>query len=63
MTTKTRTTDPLDFKTNEELTQFFRSKKTEMSCMEQPQTFLRQLRDHELIPEDEYKVCTVLLLF
>ncbi|XP_023672318.1 uncharacterized protein [Paramormyrops kingsleyae] len=47
--------NPLDFKTNEELTGFFRCKKTELSCMEQPQTFLRQLRDHGLIPEDKYK--------
>ncbi|KAF5905976.1 nuclear body protein [Clarias magur] len=26
-----------------------------MSCMEDPQTFLTQLRDHNLVPEDLYK--------
>ncbi|XP_048846173.1 nuclear body protein SP140-like protein [Brienomyrus brachyistius] len=47
--------DPLDFKTIDELTRFFRCNKTVMSSMELPNTFLRQLRDHNLIPEDKYK--------
>ncbi|XP_029583120.1 nuclear body protein SP140-like protein isoform X2 [Salmo trutta] len=47
--------DPLDFLTDEELLRFFRCSKTEMSCMEQPHTFLNQLRDHHLIPEEMYK--------
>ncbi|XP_036408845.1 nuclear body protein SP140-like [Megalops cyprinoides] len=47
--------DPLDFLTDEELLRFFRCKKTEMSCIEQPRTFLNQLRDHNLVPEDIYK--------
>ncbi|XP_071764048.2 uncharacterized protein sp100.1 isoform X1 [Centroberyx gerrardi] len=47
--------DPLDFLEPEQLLQFFHRKKTEMSCMEKPQTFLNQLRDHNLIPEDRYK--------
>ncbi|XP_042183224.1 nuclear body protein SP140-like protein isoform X4 [Oncorhynchus tshawytscha] len=47
--------DPLDFLTDEELLRFFRCSRTEMSCMEQPHTFLNQLRDHHLIPEEMYK--------
>ncbi|KAG5832512.1 hypothetical protein ANANG_G00291940 [Anguilla anguilla] len=47
--------DPLDFLTQEELLRFFHCKKTEMSCIEQPHTFLNQLRDHNLVPEDLYK--------
>ncbi|XP_021480180.2 autoimmune regulator [Oncorhynchus mykiss] len=47
--------DPLDFLTDEELLRFFRCSRTEMSCMEQPHTFLNQLRDHNLIPEEMYK--------
>ncbi|KPP57717.1 hypothetical protein Z043_124534, partial [Scleropages formosus] len=47
--------DPLDFLTDEQLLQIFHCKKTEMSCIEQPHTFLNQLRDHDLIPEDKYK--------
>ncbi|KAM9434622.1 uncharacterized protein Hap1MRO34_002385 [Clarias gariepinus] len=47
--------DLLDFLTEDELMQFFHYKKTEMSCMEDPQTFLTQLRDHDLVPEDVYK--------
>ncbi|XP_029491329.2 nuclear body protein SP140-like isoform X1 [Oncorhynchus nerka] len=43
--------DPLDFLTDEELLRFFRCSRTEMSCMEQPHTFLNQLRDHHFIPE------------
>ncbi|XP_053300332.1 nuclear body protein SP140-like protein [Pleuronectes platessa] len=47
--------DPLDFLEPEELLRFFHCNKTEISCMENPHTFLRQLRDHDLIPEDTYK--------
>ncbi|CDQ77810.1 unnamed protein product [Oncorhynchus mykiss] len=45
----------MDFLTDEELLRFFRCSRTEMSCMEQPHTFLNQLRDHHLIPEEMYK--------
>ncbi|XP_052374507.1 nuclear body protein SP140-like protein isoform X10 [Oncorhynchus keta] len=34
---------------------FFRCSRTEMSCMEQPHTFLNQLRDHHFIPEKMHK--------
>ncbi|XP_062263720.1 nuclear body protein SP140-like protein isoform X2 [Platichthys flesus] len=47
--------DPLDFLKPKELLRFFRCNKTEMSSMENPGTFLRQLRDHDLIPEETYK--------
>ncbi|XP_060945635.1 nuclear body protein SP140-like protein [Limanda limanda] len=47
--------DPLDFLEPEELLRFFHRHKTEMSCMKNPGTFLCQLRDHDLIPEDRYK--------
>uniref|UniRef100_A0A4W5MHS7 Nuclear body protein SP140-like protein n=1 Tax=Hucho hucho TaxID=62062 RepID=A0A4W5MHS7_9TELE len=47
--------DPLDFLSDEQLLQFFRCSRTEMSCMEQPHTFLNQLRDHHLIPEKMHK--------
>ncbi|XP_058260973.1 autoimmune regulator-like isoform X1 [Hemibagrus wyckioides] len=47
--------DQLDFITHEELVVFFRRKKTEISCMEEPHIFLMQLRDHDLVPEDLYK--------
>ncbi|KAG7460090.1 hypothetical protein MATL_G00217430 [Megalops atlanticus] len=50
--------DPLDFLTDEELLRFFHCKKTEMSCIEQPRTFLNQLRDYNLVPEDIYKKVT-----
>uniref|UniRef100_A0A8C8JGL6 Nuclear body protein SP140-like protein n=1 Tax=Oncorhynchus tshawytscha TaxID=74940 RepID=A0A8C8JGL6_ONCTS len=43
--------DPLDFLTDKQLLQYFRCSRTEMSCMEQPHTFLNQLRDHHFIPE------------
>nr|XP_043907187.1 nuclear body protein SP140-like protein isoform X1 [Solea senegalensis] len=50
--------DPLDFLEPEQLREFLRRHKTELSCMEKPQTFLNQLRDQKLIPEDRYKkVC------
>ncbi|XP_026181999.1 nuclear body protein SP140-like protein isoform X2 [Mastacembelus armatus] len=45
----------LDFLESEELLRFFHCNKTEMSLMENPQTFLRQLRDYDLIPDDRYK--------
>ncbi|XP_061080881.1 nuclear body protein SP140-like protein isoform X1 [Conger conger] len=47
--------DPLNFLTDDELLRFFHCKKTEMSCIEQPHTFLNQLRDNDLIPEDRYQ--------
>ncbi|KAM6914237.1 uncharacterized protein PEZ65_014675 [Lycodopsis pacificus] len=47
--------EPMDWLKNEELLRFFHCKKTEMSCMENPHTFLSQLRDHDLIQEDRYK--------
>uniref|UniRef100_A0AAQ6IME7 SP110 nuclear body protein, tandem duplicate 1 n=1 Tax=Anabas testudineus TaxID=64144 RepID=A0AAQ6IME7_ANATE len=47
--------DPLDFLESEDLLRFFHCKKTLMSCMEKPHTFLSQLRDHDLIPEDRYQ--------
>ncbi|XP_029913480.1 nuclear body protein SP140-like protein [Myripristis murdjan] len=47
--------DPLDFLDDEQLLRFFHCNKTEMSCMEKPQTFLNKLRDHNLVPEDDYK--------
>ncbi|XP_070836772.1 nuclear body protein SP140-like protein [Chaetodon trifascialis] len=47
--------DPLDFLGSEELLRFFHCHKTEMSCMENPQTFISQLRDHNLMQEDKYK--------
>ncbi|XP_055366980.1 uncharacterized protein LOC114860882 [Betta splendens] len=47
--------DPLDFLDEGELRRFFHNNKTLMSCMERPHTFLRQLRDHSLIPEDRYQ--------
>ncbi|XP_053300357.1 nuclear body protein SP140-like protein [Pleuronectes platessa] len=46
--------DPLDFLKPEVLLRFFHCNKTVMSCMENPHTFLCQLRDHDLIPEDRY---------
>ncbi|XP_041938999.1 nuclear body protein SP140-like protein isoform X3 [Alosa sapidissima] len=47
--------DPLDFLTQDQLLLFFRRKKTEMSCMDQPHTFLTQLRDHDLLSEKLYQ--------
>ncbi|XP_029294355.1 nuclear body protein SP140-like protein [Cottoperca gobio] len=47
--------DPMDWLENKELLQFFRRHKTEMSCMENPCTFLNQLRDHDMVLEDQYK--------
>lgn len=48
--------DPMDWLENEELLRFFHRHKTEMSCLEKPHTFLSQLRDHDLVAEDKYKV-------
>ncbi|XP_031416570.1 nuclear body protein SP140-like protein [Clupea harengus] len=45
----------LDFLTHEELLRFFHRKKTEISCIDQPHTFLRQLRDHDLVSEKLYQ--------
>ena len=46
----------MDWLGDNELLLFFRRSKTVMSCMENPQTFLRQLRDHDLLLEDRYQV-------
>ncbi|XP_053540688.1 nuclear body protein SP140-like protein isoform X2 [Ictalurus punctatus] len=41
---------------DEELIRFLHHKKTEISsCIEEPLTFLSQLRDHDLVPEDLYQ--------
>ncbi|XP_054463226.1 nuclear body protein SP140 isoform X2 [Anoplopoma fimbria] len=47
--------EPMDWLGNEELLRFFHRHKTEMSCIENPHTFLSQLRDHDLVPDDQYK--------
>lgn len=47
--------DPLDFLSRNDLLKFFHRKKTEISCIEDPHTFLNQLRDHDLVPEDLYQ--------
>ncbi|XP_036943830.1 nuclear body protein SP140-like protein [Acanthopagrus latus] len=47
--------DPLDFLEPEKLLHFLHVQKTELSCLENPHTFITQLRDHDLIPEDRYK--------
>ncbi|XP_017337110.1 nuclear body protein SP140-like protein [Ictalurus punctatus] len=45
-----------DSLTDEELIKFLHRKKTEISsCIEEPLTFLNQLRDHDLVPEDLYQ--------
>lgn len=48
--------EQLDHLPDEQLAWFFRSKKTEMSCLEEPQILISQLRDNYLVPEDLYKV-------
>lgn len=48
--------DPMDWLKKDDLLRFFRRHKTEMSSMENPHMFLNQLRDHDLVPEDHYKV-------
>ncbi|KAM4634615.1 uncharacterized protein sp100.1 isoform 2-T2 [Polymixia lowei] len=45
----------LEWLDDEQLERFFRCNKTVMSCMEKPQIFLNQLRDHHLIPEKRYQ--------
>lgn len=45
----------MDWLRDNQLLQFFRRNKTEMSCMENPQTFLRQLRDHDLLLDKTYE--------
>ncbi|XP_023991511.1 nuclear body protein SP140-like protein isoform X1 [Salvelinus sp. IW2-2015] len=47
--------DIFNFLTDEQLLRFFRCSRAEMLCMEQPHTFLNQVRDHHLIPEEMYK--------
>ncbi|XP_056256949.1 nuclear body protein SP140-like protein isoform X2 [Seriola aureovittata] len=47
--------DPLDFLNPEELLLFFHCHKTELSCMQNPLTFLSQLKDYNLIPDDRYQ--------
>ncbi|KAL3054106.1 hypothetical protein OYC64_006439 [Pagothenia borchgrevinki] len=47
--------EPMDWLGDNELLRFFRRSKTEMSCMENPQTFLRLLRDYDLLPENRYE--------
>ncbi|XP_034055947.1 nuclear body protein SP140-like protein [Gymnodraco acuticeps] len=47
--------ESMDWLRDNELLQFFRRNKTEMSCMENPQTFLRQLRDHDLLLDETYE--------
>lgn len=47
------TTDVLE---NKDLRGVFRRHKTEMACMENPRTFLLQLRDYDLLPDDRYQV-------
>ncbi|XP_030194244.1 nuclear body protein SP140-like protein isoform X2 [Gadus morhua] len=51
--------NPLDFLDENQLQVFFRCNKTEMSCMDKPQTFLNQLRDHKLILEEKYKMIRI----
>ncbi|XP_072298751.1 uncharacterized protein [Eucyclogobius newberryi] len=46
--------DPLDFLENETLLRFLHLKKTELSCMDNPQTFVSQLRDFSLISKEEH---------
>ncbi|XP_056256950.1 nuclear body protein SP140-like protein isoform X1 [Seriola aureovittata] len=47
--------DPLDFLNPEQLLLFFHCHKTELSCMQNPLTFLSQLKDYNLIPDDRYQ--------
>lgn len=41
---------------NEELLSFFARNKMEISCLEKPNTLLGMLRDHNLVPEHQYRV-------
>ncbi|KAF4080670.1 hypothetical protein AMELA_G00174100 [Ameiurus melas] len=46
----------MDFPTDEELIRFLHRKKTEISSyIEEPLTFLNQLRDHDLVSENLYQ--------
>ncbi|XP_057672994.1 nuclear body protein SP140-like protein [Corythoichthys intestinalis] len=45
----------MEFPGEEVLLELFHRSKTELSCMENPHTFIRQLRDYRLIPEEFYK--------
>ncbi|XP_062842647.1 uncharacterized protein LOC134301731 [Trichomycterus rosablanca] len=47
--------DPLDCQTDEELSNLFHCKKTEISSMEEPQAFLNELRKPNLVPENLYE--------
>uniref|UniRef100_UPI0009B31604 sp110 nuclear body protein-like n=1 Tax=Monopterus albus TaxID=43700 RepID=UPI0009B31604 len=47
--------DPLGFLKAKKLLQFLRQRKNQISRMENPQTFLRLLRDYDLLPEGGYK--------
>ncbi|XP_062842636.1 nuclear body protein SP140-like protein [Trichomycterus rosablanca] len=47
--------DPLDCQTDEELSNLFHCKKTEISSMEEPQAFLNELRKPNLVPENLYQ--------
>ncbi|XP_053493702.1 nuclear autoantigen Sp-100-like isoform X3 [Ictalurus furcatus] len=48
--------NPMDFLTDEQLIRFLQCKKTEISSyIEEPLTFLNQLRDYKLVPEDLYQ--------
>lgn len=46
----------LDVIPPEELIIFFSSNKTQISCIDDPITFLNQLRDYDLVPEELYRV-------
>ncbi|XP_056435534.1 nuclear body protein SP140-like [Gadus chalcogrammus] len=47
--------NPLDTLDDRQLRGFFRRSKTEMSCMDKPKLFLKQLRDHKLILEEKFQ--------
>ncbi|KAL0992663.1 hypothetical protein UPYG_G00096420 [Umbra pygmaea] len=47
--------DPLDGLSNEDLLELLRCNRTKISCLEQPHTFLFQLRDDKVIPEQTYQ--------
>ncbi|MGH0183983.1 UNVERIFIED_CONTAM: hypothetical protein FKN15_013496 [Acipenser sinensis] len=45
----------LQFKTDDELRQFFRSKKVEIASIKDPFMLFTQLRDSDVIPEEKYQ--------
>ncbi|XP_051790738.1 nuclear body protein SP140-like protein isoform X1 [Erpetoichthys calabaricus] len=45
----------LEFLTDDELLQVFHKKKTEISIIDDPTMFLNQLRDNDVIPEEQYQ--------